>query len=438
MKQIKYSRKINQFRNTARQINELIEEGRWHSMSAPPQRQLQWKLNNLFATVKNLLSRKELKRILASAAFLICISSVNAQTFAPVTVNPFGLTQVSHIAFPSLTDIDNDGDFDLLVSEYPGLFEYFENIGTPSSPNFAAPVLGPFGLATPDPGSFSHATADLDNDGDLDILIGEYYGTMDYYQNNGTAAIPAYGYAGTNPFGLDSANQQAFPAFGDFDNDGDFDLLVDEYYGSLRYFENVGTASLPNFTTPLQNPFGLTQTGTTSIPAIADVDNDGDLDIFAGNYYGNLAYYQNTGTNVSPSFAAYQLNPFGLTSTAPLAAPTLADLDNDGDIDLLVGDSLGNFSYFENTVIGSVGDIGSNSVSFSVSPNPASEHTTISTNSLIQNCDIKITAIDGKLIYHTIASNNKTVINTSGLSKGVYIIELSSGNTVSRKKMIIE
>ncbi|MFH0867046.1 MAG: T9SS type A sorting domain-containing protein [Bacteroidota bacterium] len=439
MKKTLYSRKINQFRNTARQINELIETNDWHSMSARPQRQLQWKLNNLFETVRNFLSIKEFKKILAAAAFLICIGTVNAQTFAPAVNNPYGLTNPGNYILPCFADMDNDGDLDIIAVSYISDILYYENTGTATSPLFAAPQTNPFGL---DSIIYKPVTVDIDDDGDLDIFTCEYYGDLIYFENTGTSGTPLFSNPVINPFGINSATDIRFPSFADLDDDGDLDLLTTEYYGVFNYYENTGTPSNPSFTAPVSNPFGFSVGSTDqAFPDICDLDNDGDYDILTGSFdnIGNMYYYNNSGNLSTPDFSGTPLlNPFGLTATALLAIPTFGDLDNDGDFDLIVGDTTANFIYFENTTINSVNDLNNNSITFSVSPNPAIEYFTITTNKGENMFNLSIRDVTGKLIYENLTGEKQTIVNTSGFSKGVYIIELSDGNYISRKKLIIE
>ncbi|MBM3264708.1 MAG: VCBS repeat-containing protein, partial [candidate division Zixibacteria bacterium] len=88
--------------------------------------------------------------------------------------------------------------------------------------------------------------------------------------------------------------------------------------------------------------------GYSSAPAFVDLDKDGDLDLLSGEYYGNFHYFENTGSSSAPAFSATQTNPFGLVDVGYSSAPAFGDLDNDGDLDLLSGEYYGNFRYFEN------------------------------------------------------------------------------------------
>ncbi|MGD1716889.1 cadherin domain-containing protein, partial [Dapis sp. BLCC M172] len=75
---------------------------------------------------------------------------------------------------------------------------------------------------------------------------------------------------------------------------------------------------------------------------------DGDLDAFVGEWRGDIFYFKNTGSVGSPSFDAAKTNPFNLTNVGDESKPTFADLDNDGDLDAFVGEWRGDIFYFEN------------------------------------------------------------------------------------------
>ena len=152
----------------------------------------------------------------------------------------------------------------------------------------------------------------------------------------------------TNPFSLTDVGISAKPTFADIDGDGDRDAFVGNGNGNTLFYRNTGNASNPVFAAPTSNPFGLTDVGNSARPTLADIDVDGDLDAFVGNYAGNTLFYRNTGSPSNPVFAAPTTNDFGLTDVGLYARPTFADIDGDGDLDAFVGNYDGNTVFFEN------------------------------------------------------------------------------------------
>ncbi|GET38405.1 cadherin-like domain-containing protein [Microseira wollei] len=216
-----------------------------------------------------------------------------------------------------------------------------------TDPQFSSPQTNPNGLMNV--GIYAKPTfADIDNDGDLDAFVGNNAGNTLFYRNTGTTSAPSFTLEATNPFGLTDVGNSAAPIFADIDNDGDLDAFVGNRDGNTLFYRNTGTTSAPSFAAPVTNPFGLTDVGDYAKPTLVDIDGDGDLDAFVGNYDGDTLFYRNTGTTSAPSFAAPVTNPFGLTNVGTSVAPTFADIDNDGDLDAFVGEAYGNIQFFEN------------------------------------------------------------------------------------------
>lgn len=402
----------------------------------------------LYQEVKHTFSRPKIRRVLGTAAIFLGLTlganNLEAQSFAAPIKNPFGMMpDTSGFAFPTLADIDSDGDQDMFIGEIYGDIKFYENTGNANTPVFGASVNNPFNLqnvgyiASP-------TTVDLDGDGDLDMLVGfgndqDDYGYVSYFENTGTATAPNFAAPITNPFGLTNTYILFAPTVADLDNDGDFDLMVGEYSGATFYFENIGTPTAPAFGTAQDLPFGLTGTLDISCPALVDLDMDGDSDLFIGEYYGNLNYFQNTGNASAPAFAAVQQNPFGLSPTYYYAMPTFADIDNDGDQDLFVAEYYGEVIYFENTQV-STSNKAIAIPNLQLSPNPASQNVRLELNNFVagQTYQVQVLNTLGQVVFEQQASANSFDMDVSNFAKGVYVISIQANDKRLSGKLVVE
>ncbi|KAH8075005.1 hypothetical protein JL721_989 [Aureococcus anophagefferens] len=306
------------------------------------------------------------------------VGSAASPSYEAVTgaANPFDGIDVGAWSKPAFADVDGDGDLDLVVGDYDGDLYYYErrggvagheavtgarafdgidNVGSAASPSYEAVT----GSANPFDGidvgfDSAPALADLDDDGDLDLVVGEQYGSLFYYENVGSAASPSYAAVtgAANPFDGIDAYSSSSPALADLDSDGDLDLVVGEpdSGGVLNYFEIVGSATSPDYApvTGAVSPFDGIDVGWSK-PALADLDGDGDLDLVVGEQYGSLFYYENVGSAASPAEAVTgAANPFDGIDVGWVSTPALVDLDGDGDLDLVVGENYGVLFYYAN------------------------------------------------------------------------------------------
>jgi hypothetical protein len=371
-------------------------------------------------------------RPIALAILVLLTTAARADDFIPLHYNNPGLTvdlAVGLWAWPLPMDYDRDGDMDLVVScpdvPYNGTW-FFENPG-PSTGNQKLPVFKPAVRVSPGytniqpsyvgsdgdariltPGrelvdfrttGFNRSLtiyprenihprkvranqwrlADYDGDGALDLVVGvgdwtDYgwdnafdsagkwtrgplHGYIYLLRNQGTSADPKYG----EPHQL-TANDQAVdvygmptPNLGDFDGDGDLDLLCGEFLDKFTYFENVGTRREPHYAAGRRLMLGdqpLAMDLEMIVPVAVDWDRDGDLDLVVGEEDGRVALVEHTGRveHGLPQFAApvYFQQQADLVKFGALVTPVSYDWDADGDEDLLCGNTAGYLGFIEN------------------------------------------------------------------------------------------
>jgi hypothetical protein len=247
---------------------------------------------------------------------------------------------------PALGDLDGDGDLDLLIGskidpvrETTARLQFFRNEGTPRSPRFR--FAQHFDLTT----AYHQAPAlgDLDGDGDLDLLVGTWNQGLLYFRNDGSAREPRFVADSAMP--IDSLRgSNVVPALADLDADGDLDLLVGEASGEVNLLRNEGSAKAARFVLATERLSDI-DVGRRSAPALIDIDRDGLLDLVLGREDAGLSAFRNTGSRAEPRF-----EPFSNWSLPlpPFAAPVFADLDADGAIDLLAGGTGGGLVYYRN------------------------------------------------------------------------------------------
>jgi len=209
-----------------------------------------------------------------------------------------------------------------------------------------------------DPNSHDHtfpsiAIADADKDGDDDIYVGTQDGYLLLFKNDGSGAFPDSSIK-VQADGADiDVGFYLAPAFADLDGDGNLDLYAGEYYGKIWVFTNDG---LGNFTAgpPLQaDGVDIQINGYYANPTFADVDKDGDLDLYVATTnsgYGAIEVYKNNG-GVFTHDADFVVDGAPLVIGYAYTSCAFADMDKDGNMDLYVasgGDGRDFINYYGN------------------------------------------------------------------------------------------
>ena len=183
---------------------------------------------------------------------------------------------------------------------------------------------------------------------------GPLHGYVFFAKNSGTNIKPKYskpekikaGNGVVDTYGMPSPN------FADFDNDGDLDLLCGEFLDGFTYHENTGTRTSPEYAAPIRLPIRMNLQMIT--PTTIDWDKDGDTDIICGDEDGRVAFIENTGKS-SPSDGTpvfkeprYFQQQAENVKFGALVTPCAYDWDNDGDQDLICGNTAGYIGFIEN------------------------------------------------------------------------------------------
>lgn len=244
-------------------------------------------------------------------------------------------------------DMDDDGDLDMIVgnkiepsNQKTSLMFIFENTGTATAPSFRY-------KDTWDLIETYHqnpAIADLDADGDMDFLIGKWNKEMAYWRNDGSASAANFTEV-SSVYAALTRGQNAAPALADLDGDGDMDLVAGEASGSLNYWVNNGTPQEPRFELVSDTWLDI-DIGRRSFPTFADIDGDGDQDMIVGSELDGLYFYENTGTVQAAVFESRGILD---VDTQAISAPEFADIDGDGDLDLFIGGVSGGIQFYRNT-----------------------------------------------------------------------------------------
>jgi hypothetical protein len=248
-------------------------------------------------------------------------------------------------ASPVFADMDGDFDLDLTLGSEAGTLYYFENVGTRSRPIFVRDDelysrINSHYLQ--DVNRTSPTIADLDDDGANDLLVGYHEGELHLFYNSGSSTDPEFGYRHGHIGLQEPAN---YPSLVDLDTDGDFDLVAGTTDGYINFFEYVdGEPPIWEYSYRI-----YTGEDDDRPVCLADMDDDGDYDLSVGDGdLATLSYYRNEGSAQQEFWIADSLMYSGITPEYG-TSPAIADLNGDLRPDLFVGGQSGRVFSYRNT-----------------------------------------------------------------------------------------
>lgn len=235
------------------------------------------------------------------------IGTLTNPSFEYVTNNYAGTDSLQiNGLYPTVGDLDGDGDVDMICGMAGGTLSYFENKGGVGNPvNWAPPVDSFFNINVL--GSSAPQLVDLDRDSDLDLVIGSRSARIYYYENTGTNLNPVFSSTPvTNALGgytnlTHSSNYMPFV----YDNNGSYELFIGQWVeGNIIHLGNIDGNILGTYDTLSENYKNFNQGWKTHI-SIADLNNDNKPDYILGTNRGGVVLLEEG----SPSTATTKLEP---------------------------------------------------------------------------------------------------------------------------------
>ena len=357
-------------------------------------------------------------------------------------------------AYPVLFDADADGKKDLIVGNLgyytvsinKSKLAFYKNIGSSSAPSFSLITRDYQSLSSYNIYSMAPTFGDLDNDGDMDLLIGDNNGQLNYFENIAPLGSPAqFSNHVSNYKSVDIGNF-AYPQLFDANNDGKLDLVIGSQNGKIGLYTNTGTLNFPAFTlqTPSLGNVNVKQFGYTTGFSMPFMFKElGVTKLLVGSEIGNLYLYDNIDGNLTGAFNRVDTTLFSINE-GPRCSPFYEDITNDGKRDLFMGNYAGGLAFFNSTNVSQVGvEELFTEENITVFPNPASDKFTIAIkDNSYEELAIKCYDVIGKVVFEKNTFNKIIDIDVSQFSKGIYFIQLQGKDSKKfkavTKKIIVQ
>lgn len=346
--------------------------------------------------------------------------------------------------------VGSDGYYQYPANYNKSRISYYKNTTTAlGSYSFELQTDDFLGLSNLDVRGAALAVGDMDNDTLDDLVIGHTDGTFSFYKNMAASNSVTPDWQLAVDTLIDNSNSKIFdvgdyaaPCLYDIDKDGDMDLISGNQYGDLYYFENIGVQGKAWLQQKSQNLGGVKLYNTNdpygySAPYIGTMDDTKADYLVVGTSWGWL--YRFTGFQNGSMPAQYTLmdSMYSYIDVGRRSAPAFANLDKDtiGLHELIVGNLLGGLNFFKQDFKVSVRELVAGSKEVVMYPNPARDMININWSKDFTQGDIevKLVSVTGQLLASQLvkAGGDGTFIRLNDIASGTYYCVVQSGTNRS-------
>lgn len=321
---------------------------------------------------------------------------------------------------------------------------YYENVGTKGNPVFQLvdtdfANVSQLGLKSAHP-----TLGDIDGDGDTDLLVGDHTGHIQFYKNIGFAT--SYQFNLIPNYEQIDVGGKAHPQLIDLSTDGLPDIVAGDEYGRIQYFENKGTLGNPDFSSdPTVEDMGAiniwSEFGGQAVPHFTrNIDHSSDLYLLVGSTEGRINIYGPI-TDITDTFDLVD----SIIVEANETAITGVDLMGDDQQELFIGQRAGGIYLLEKKKQTGIGfkELDNDDQNLQVFPNPTSGFVQIQLPATSQNTAmLSVRDIQGRVMLEKPIKANGTYftdkIDLRSYPKGVYIVSVLENESYTWAKLIKE
>lgn len=367
--------------------------------------------------------------------------------------------------YPAIGDVTGDGLQDLIVgvgnrfvspTNQEARLVLYKNVGTESNPAFELTDDNWLNFK-----QFSNSTyylapalGDLDSDGDLDLLVGEYNGQLFFAQNQAGPGKPSsfpaiiYGYQNID-VGLHSA-----PFVTDLNNDSLSDLVIGERNGNINYLQNKGTTGNPQFDSNLKNlpnSENLGKIRTYEVPNITGhsapvvLKFKNYFQILSGSENGKIYSFRGNYADLYSEFSPAEDITANLTpGTGIFSAPAFSTFSNTTDFfKVICGNARGGLTAYNVNLKSNGETIGTQAsvaeINCIVFPNPASNEVVLRLNdNPPETSNLEMYNQTGNVILRNNFSGSDFIIDTHGIPRGIYLLRLWNETGMTTRKILLK